>query len=316
MTTDFVSAIAGQLVTQPILTAAENTLVELLNSDQARQVILTTIAPSDTVRENLQAHVGSETFWATREILNAAGLNPVQTIAAPILNQTPSLTHDLLASSAGFIDQNIRIGDLWDEKLEQAISSAFAVIPIRTPSSVQSRWVRLEARYAFRMGILCPILRQPCLPPLELPDVEFANLTDWEPDNTQHAEWNNLVNSLRRLQLGNNQPRPGSAADLCFRLGMRFLEGLQAPQNDTMALQWFTKALHLGNPRASAAISALKLPGHNDIQIITAEIHPKDDSKPAAATPEFQTPKTMPNDESSRCDNWFRTSSTQPSSMS
>jgi len=134
MTTDFVSAIAGQLVTQPILTAAENTLVELLNSDQARQVILTTIAPSDTVRENLQAHVGSETFWATREILNAAGLNPVQTIAAPILNQTPSLTHDLLASSAGFIDQNIRIGDLWDEKLEQAISSAFAVIPIRTPS--------------------------------------------------------------------------------------------------------------------------------------------------------------------------------------
>ncbi|MFM7166316.1 MAG: hypothetical protein ACKO3T_13835 [Planctomycetaceae bacterium] len=88
-------------VTQPILTAAENTLVELLNSDQARQVILTTIAPSDTVRENLQAHVGSETFWATREILNAARLNPVHANAAPILNQTSSLTHDLLASSAG-----------------------------------------------------------------------------------------------------------------------------------------------------------------------------------------------------------------------
>ncbi|MFM7923038.1 MAG: hypothetical protein ACKPJJ_22680 [Planctomycetaceae bacterium] len=53
------------------------------------------------MRENLQAHVGSETFRATREILNAAGLNPVHAIAAPILNQTSSLTNDLLASSAG-----------------------------------------------------------------------------------------------------------------------------------------------------------------------------------------------------------------------
>lgn len=174
----------------------------------------------------------------------------------------------------------------------------------------------MESSYAFRMGIPCPVLRQPCVPPLKLPDVEFAHLTDWEPDNTQHVEWNNLINSLGRLPFGNNQTRPRSEADLCFRLGMRFLEGLQAPHNDTMALHWFKKAPHLGDPRASAAISALKLPGPNDIQLITAEIHPKDDGKPAAATPEFQTPKTMWNDESSRCDNSFRTSSTQPSSMS
>jgi len=215
-----------------------------------------------------------------------------------------------------FIDQNIRIGDLWDTKLEQAICSAFAVVPIWTPSSVQSRWVRLESRYAFRMGILCPVLRQPCVPPLELSDVEFANLTDWEPDNTQHAEWNNLINSLRRLQLGNNQTRPGSEADLCFRLGMRFLEGLQAPQNDTMALQWFTKALHLGDPRASAAISALKLPEPNDTQLTAAETRPKDDNRPADVTPEFLTPRTMLNDESSRCGSSPHTSSNPPSSMS
>jgi len=137
--------------------------------------------------------------------------------------------------SPTFIDEHTGIGDLWDTKLKQAISSAFAVIPTGTPSSVQSRWVRLESRYAFRMGILFPVLRQPCVPPPKLSDVEFAHLTDWEPDNTQHVEWNNLINSLRCLPIGNNQTRPRSEADLCFRLGMRFLEGLQAPQNDTMA---------------------------------------------------------------------------------
>ncbi|MFN4920375.1 MAG: toll/interleukin-1 receptor domain-containing protein [Planctomyces sp.] len=117
-----------------------------------------------------------------------------------------------------FIDQNRRIGDLRDTTLEHAISNAFAVIPIRTPSSVQSRWVRLESQYALRMGILCPVLRKACVPPLEVSDIEFANLTDWEPDNTRHVEWNSLVSSLRHLQHTNNQSRPGSEADLCFRL--------------------------------------------------------------------------------------------------
>lgn len=156
-----------------------------------------------------------------------------------------------------FIDQNIRIGDLWDVQLEQALNNAFAVIPIWTPASVQSRWVRLESRYALHMGNLCPVLRKACSPPLEFSDVEFADLTDWDSHQTQHLEWDNLISSLRRLQNTSDHTRPGSEADLCFRLGMRFLEGLQVPQNDTIAAQWFRKALHLGDTRASVALAEL-----------------------------------------------------------
>lgn len=88
-------------VTQPILTAAENSLVDLLNSDRARQIIVNAVTSAETVRETLQMHVGSETEWATREILNTAGLNPLNTIAEPVLNQTATLPHDLLATSTG-----------------------------------------------------------------------------------------------------------------------------------------------------------------------------------------------------------------------
>ncbi|MEZ6043937.1 MAG: hypothetical protein R3C20_25885 [Planctomycetaceae bacterium] len=88
-------------VTQPILKATEDALVEVLNSEAARKVIAESIAPYDGVTESVQGVVGSESIWATREILATAGINPLSFATDPIMNQTSAVAHDLLASTAG-----------------------------------------------------------------------------------------------------------------------------------------------------------------------------------------------------------------------
>ncbi len=88
-------------VTQPILKATEDALVEVLNSEPVRKVIAQSIAPYDGVTETVQGVVRSESIWATREILATAGINPLRFATDPIVNQTSAVAHDLLASTAG-----------------------------------------------------------------------------------------------------------------------------------------------------------------------------------------------------------------------
>lgn len=156
-----------------------------------------------------------------------------------------------------FVDLKIRAGDLWDEELEGAINNAFAVVPLWTPGSVQSRWVRIEARYGLRFGVLCPAMLETAEIPLEFSDVEFADLRGWQREETDHPEWRNLLDSLFELQQTGRRTMTGSEADLCFRLGVRFLDGVCVPQNSTMAKIWLQKAALLKHDRAINLLSVL-----------------------------------------------------------
>jgi hypothetical protein len=159
-----------------------------------------------------------------------------------------------------FVDLKIRAGDLWDSALEVALNDAFAVLPIWTPGSVRSRWVRIEARYGLRFVTLCPVLLETCDVPLEFSDIEFADLRGWQEQDTHHPEWKNLVDSLFRLQQAVRRTRSDSEAELCFRLGVQFLDGINVPQNTMMAVTWFRKAAHLKHERAVALLMTLENP--------------------------------------------------------
>ncbi|MEZ6043936.1 MAG: TIR domain-containing protein [Planctomycetaceae bacterium] len=159
-----------------------------------------------------------------------------------------------------FVDLKIQAGECWDQELEIAINDSFAVLPIWTAASVQSRWVRIEARYGLRLGLLCPVLRETCDVPLEFSDIEFADLRLWRKENTDHPEWRNLVESLFRLQQSGRRTRPNSDAELCFRLGVRFLDGVNVPQNTPMAIMWLRKAAELKHDRATALLRAVDEP--------------------------------------------------------
>ncbi len=84
------------------------------------------------------------------------------------------------AGLSTFFDVNIPVGDTWDQVIEAELRAAKAVLVLWTPSSVNSRWVRIEARDALTRGILCPVIVEDCAIPLEFQDVQAAQVSSFD----------------------------------------------------------------------------------------------------------------------------------------
>jgi TolB-like protein/thioredoxin-like negative regulator of GroEL len=122
---------------------------------------------------------------------------------------------------AGFTvwwDQALRSGETYDEVTERALREAKAVVVLWSRHSVQSRWVRSEAKIADRNGTFVPVMIEHCERPVMFELTQSTDLSRWKGDASDKA-WRSLVDDVRRLagQGGSPAaPAPGAGHALRF----------------------------------------------------------------------------------------------------
>lgn len=81
-----------------------------------------------------------------------------------------------------FWDQETRAGTLWPKVLEQQIDAARCLVALWTASSIDSRWVRIEAYEALQADKLLPLLLDDVRLPLEFRHTQTIDLRGWSGD--------------------------------------------------------------------------------------------------------------------------------------
>ena len=92
-------------------------------------------------------------------------------------------------------DPEITPGQEFDELITREIEAARAVIVVWTPSSVASRWVRGEARFAADRNVLVPVRFDQASLPLDVRAIHTTDLDDWGGD-PQSVSFQSLYQSL------------------------------------------------------------------------------------------------------------------------
>lgn len=95
-------------------------------------------------------------------------------------------------------DRRIPFGKSFDEVIEGEIGAARCMIVLWSRHSVESGWVKNEAREGKARQVLVPALIEPVRIPLEFRHLQTADLTEWEPDSP-HAQFNQLLEQLQSL---------------------------------------------------------------------------------------------------------------------
>ena len=92
-------------------------------------------------------------------------------------------------------DEDIMGGDDYRRKIKSYIESAAAVVVVWSRQSVESQWVRAEARVANAHGVYVPVRVETCEIPLGLDEVQVVDMRGWDcsPD---HAGFRQLLRSL------------------------------------------------------------------------------------------------------------------------
>ena len=83
-----------------------------------------------------------------------------------------------------FWDRTIPAGKTWRQVIGAEIRTCRSVVVVWTESSVTSEWVLEEAETGKRRGILIPVLLDDVEPPFGFGNIQAANLTAWNGDNS------------------------------------------------------------------------------------------------------------------------------------
>jgi len=95
-------------------------------------------------------------------------------------------------------DDAMRSGDAFDEKIEQALRGAKAVVVLWSKHSVASRWVRAEAAQADRMRTLAPVMIEACERPIMFELTHTLDLSHWTGDPKNEA-WRDFLGRGARV---------------------------------------------------------------------------------------------------------------------
>jgi adenylate cyclase len=79
-------------------------------------------------------------------------------------------------------DPEITPGQEFDSQIAAALDAARAVVVVWTPTSVDSRWVRGEAREAADRGVLAPVRFEAARLPIDFRALHTTDLDDWRED--------------------------------------------------------------------------------------------------------------------------------------
>ncbi len=95
-------------------------------------------------------------------------------------------------------DPEIAPGQEFDRQIARELDAAKAVIVVWTPMSVDSRWVRGEARLAADRGVLVPVRFEHARLPIDALALHTTDLDDWQEDS-QGAAFQQLSRALGPL---------------------------------------------------------------------------------------------------------------------
>jgi Ca-activated chloride channel family protein len=111
-------------------------------------------------------------------------------------------------------DRSIQPGLDFDEEIEKALTSAKCVVVLWSQESVNSSWVKTEARDGKERKILIPAFIEDVDLPLEFKAIQTANLVDWHGD-VEAPGFHNLTKAIEatlRRTTGDMQETEGGAA--------------------------------------------------------------------------------------------------------
>src|SRR5215470_17063602 len=92
-------------------------------------------------------------------------------------------------------DPSIAAGQQFDDQIEAELLAASAVLVVWTPASVQSRWVRGEARDAAERDILVPVRFDNARLTIDARAIQTTDLDNWAEDPAS-AAFQDLLRSL------------------------------------------------------------------------------------------------------------------------
>ena len=95
-------------------------------------------------------------------------------------------------------DPEITPGQEFDGQISAALDAAKAVVVVWTPTSVDSRWVRGEAREAADRGVLAPVRFEMARLPIDARAMHTTDFDDWELD-PKSRPFQDLARALRNL---------------------------------------------------------------------------------------------------------------------
>lgn len=95
-------------------------------------------------------------------------------------------------------DSHLHSGEFFDEKIEEALRAAKAVVVLWSPRSANSRWVRAEATLADRNKTLVPAMIAPCDRPIIFELTHTAELAHWDGDPFDRS-WQSFLADVRTL---------------------------------------------------------------------------------------------------------------------
>ncbi|MFZ1990952.1 MAG: TIR domain-containing protein [Alphaproteobacteria bacterium] len=95
-------------------------------------------------------------------------------------------------------DPAITPGQEFDSLIRQELGAARAVIVVWTPTSVDSRWVRGEARLGAERGVLVPVRFDKAELPIDALSLHTTDLDDWNGD-AEAASFRDLCRALKVL---------------------------------------------------------------------------------------------------------------------
>jgi TolB-like protein len=98
-------------------------------------------------------------------------------------------------------DPEIAPGEEFDRRISEALDAATTVVVVWTPASVESRWVRAEAREAAERGVLIPIRFEQARPPIDARALHTTDMDDWG-ENAASRPFQDLARAVRGLTGG------------------------------------------------------------------------------------------------------------------
>jgi adenylate cyclase len=108
-------------------------------------------------------------------------------------------------------DPAISPGQEFDRQITEALAAARAVVVVWTPSSVQSRWVRGEARDAADRGILVPVRLDAAVMPIDFRAIHTTDMDQWRGD-PRSTEVQDVLRALRSIVARHGSPAASSSA--------------------------------------------------------------------------------------------------------
>jgi hypothetical protein len=77
-------------------------------------------------------------------------------------------------------DPDLRAGDPWASKIEEAVEAALSVVVLWSAEAVESRWVSAEARVGLDRDKLVPVCLDAAEPPLVFREIQWRSFAGWD----------------------------------------------------------------------------------------------------------------------------------------